>query len=109
VVITKGRLVLVTDLKINFSCIKLLVKPNSKITLFLCLIKHHAIKKSAGVYLKFRAFLTSTLDEASQLRAPTDLSSQGEPQVHTVLGVRVINVLMYVINVCPRYIRNNDS
>jgi len=91
VVITKGRLVLVTDLKINFSCIKLVVKPNSKITLFLCLITHHAIKTSAGVYLQFRAFLTSTLVEACQLRAPTDLSSQSEPQVRIALGVCVIN------------------
>jgi len=91
VVITKGHLVLVTDLKINFSCIKL--KPNSKITLFLCLIKHHAMNTSAGVYLQFRPFLTSTLDKACQLRAPTDLSSQSEPQVRIALVVRVINCL----------------
>ena len=90
-VITKGHLVLVTDLEINFSCIKL--KPSSKITIFLCLIKHHAMKTSAGVYLQFRAFLTSTLDEACQFRAPTDLFSQGEPQVRIALGVRVINSL----------------
>jgi len=91
VVITKGHLVLVTDLKINFCCIKL--KPSSKITLFLCIIEHHAMKTSGGVYVQLRAFLTSTLDEACQLRAPTDLSSQSEPQVRIALGMRVISSL----------------
>jgi len=51
------------------------------------------MKTSAGVYLKFRAFLTSILDEACQLRAPTDLSTQREPHVRIALEVRVINSL----------------
>jgi hypothetical protein len=51
------------------------------------------MKTSAGVYLQFRAFLTSTVDEACQLQAPTDSSSQSESQVRIVLGVRVTNSL----------------
>jgi hypothetical protein len=35
--------------------------------------------------------IRSTLDEACQLRAPTDLSSQSDPQVRIVLGVGEIN------------------
>jgi hypothetical protein len=89
VVIAKEPLLLVTFLKTNFCYITL--KSTGKVKLSLCLIKHHAMKTCGGLDVQLHAFLTSTLDEACEFQAPTDLSSQKESQVHIALEVGVIN------------------